>query len=290
MDTTTFTITSADGEEVFVYRWAGDGDPTAIVQIAHGMGEHAARYERLGAALVEAGYVVYANDHRGHGRTAGDPSRHGDLGTAGWDGLVDDMSALTALAHEEHPGLPLVLFGHSMGSLALQQYLLDRSDDIDAAVLSGTTAVDVIAAGIDTTQPADLSAFNAAFEPARTDFDWLSRDEAEVDLYVADPACGFGVDAAGTAQMMGSADALSDAERLAAIRNDLPIYVFSGDADPLAGGGPLVEMVADRYRAAGVEDVTVRLYPGARHETLNETNRNEVTADLVDWLDRVTAG
>ncbi|MET0577354.1 MAG: alpha/beta hydrolase, partial [Ilumatobacteraceae bacterium] len=159
-----------------------------------------------------------------------------------------------------------------------------------AAVLSGTTAVDVIAAGIDTTQPADLSAFNAAFEPARTDYDWLSRDEAEVDLYVADPDCGFGVDAAGTADMMSGAAALGDPERLAGIRNDLPIYVFSGDADPLAGGGALIEMVADRYRAAGVEDVTVRLYPGARHETLNETNRNEVTADLVDWLDRVTAG
>ncbi|MET0461042.1 MAG: alpha/beta hydrolase [Ilumatobacteraceae bacterium] len=289
MDTTTFTITSADGEEVFVYRWAGDGDPTAIVQIAHGMGEHAARYERLAAALVDAGYVVYANDHRGHGRTAGDASRHGDLGKAGWAGLIDDMSALTALAREEYPGIPLVLLGHSMGSFATQQYLLDRSDDIDAAVLSGTTAVDVIAAGIDTTRPADLSAFNAAFEPARTDYDWLSRDEAEVDLYVADPACGFGVDAEGTAQMMSGAPALGDPEQLAGIRNDLPIYVFSGDADPLAGGGPLIDMVADRYRAAGVEDVTVRLYPGARHETFNETNRNEVTADLIDWLDRVTA-
>jgi alpha-beta hydrolase superfamily lysophospholipase len=290
MDTTTFTITSADGEQVFVYRWSSDGDPHAVVQIAHGMGEHAARYARLAESLVDEGYVVYANDHRGHGRTAGDPARYGDLGESGWAGLVDDMSALTALAREEYPGIPVVLLGHSMGSFATQQYLLDRSDDIDAAVLSGTTAVDVIAAGIDTTQPADLSAFNAAFEPARTDYDWLSRDEAEVDLYVADPACGFGVDAAGTAQMMGGAPRLGDPEQLAGIRNDLPIYVFSGDADPLAGGGPLVEMVADRYRAAGVEDVTVRLYPGARHETLNETNRNEVTADLVDWLDRVTAG
>src|SRR6187431_691814 len=127
MDTTTFTITSADGE-------------------------HVARYARLAEALVDEGYVVYANDHRGHGRTAGDPARHGDLGEAGWAGLVDDMSALTALAREEYPGIPVVLLGHSMGSFAAQQYLLDRSDDIDAAVLSGTTAVDIIAAGIDTTK------------------------------------------------------------------------------------------------------------------------------------------
>jgi len=289
MDTTTFTITSADGEEVFVYRWSG-GDPTAIVQIAHGMGEHAARYARLAEALVDAGYVVYANDHRGHGRTAGTADRYGDLGAAGWGGLIDDMSALTARARQEHPGIPLVLLGHSMGSFAVQHYLLDRSADIDGAVLSGTTAVDVIAAGIDTSQPTDLSALNAAFEPARTESDWLSRDEAEVDRYVADPACGFGVDQAGTAGMLARAAALGDVEQLGAIRADLPIYVFSGDADPLAGGGALIEMVADRYRSAGIEDVTMRLYPGARHETFNETNRDEVTADLVAWLGRVTAG
>lgn len=290
MDTTTFTITSADGEQVFVFRWSGDGDPQAIVQIAHGMGEHAGRYARLAEALVDEGYVVYANDHRGHGRTAGSVDRHGDLGAGGWDALIDDMSAVTAKAREEHPGLPLVLLAHSMGSFALQHYLLDRSGDIDGAVLSGTTAVDVIAAGIDTSQPADLAAFNAPFEPARTEYDWLSRDEAEVDLYVADPECGFGVDPAGMTQMMAGAAALADTERLGAIRSDLPIYVFSGDADPLAGGGALIEMVAERYRSAGVEDVTMRLYPGARHETLNETNRDEVTADLIAWLGRVTAG
>lgn len=290
MAETTFTITSADGEEVFVYRWVGADDPTAIVQIAHGMGEHAARYKRLGEALVAEGYVVYANDHRGHGRTAGDPARHGDLGTAGWAGLVDDMSAVTTAAREEHPGRPLVLLGHSMGSFALQQYLLDRSGDIDAAVLSGTSAIDIIAAGIDTTQPADLTAFNAAFEPARTEYDWLSRDEAEVDRYIADPACGFGVDVDGMSEMMAGGAALADPDRLAGIRFDLPIYLFSGDADPLAGGGALIQMVADRYRSSGVADVTVRLYPEARHETLNETNRDEVTADLIEWLGRVTAG
>ena len=288
MDETTFTIESSDGEQVFVYRWAGADDPKAVVQIAHGMGEHAARYRRLGEALVDAGYVVYANDHRGHGRTAGDPQRHGNLGTAGWGGLVDDMAALTARARAEHPGIPLVLIGHSMGSFALQHYLLDRSADIDAAVLSGTSAIDVLGGGIDTTQPADLTAFNAPFEPARTEFDWLSRDDAEVDAYIADPACGFGVDVAGMSEMLGGGGALSDPEQLAAIRDDLPLYLFSGDADPIAGGGELVQLVAERYRTAGVRDVTVTLYPGARHETLNETNRDEVTADLVAWLDRVT--
>jgi alpha-beta hydrolase superfamily lysophospholipase len=288
VEESTFTLAS-DGEQVFVYRWSGPEPAKAVVQIAHGMGEHALRYKRLAEALVEHGYVVYANDHRGHGRTAGTPDRQGQLGKGGWKALVDDVAALTAIARKEHPGLPLVLVGHSMGSFAIQCYLLDRSDDIDGAVLSGTTALDVVAAAMDTSQPADLTAFNAPFEPARTPYDWLSRDPDEVDAYIADPWCGFGVEAAATADLVGTAAELADSERLGRIRSDLPIYVFSGSADPLAGGGALMEMVADRYRAAGVADVTHRLYPEARHETFNETNRDEVTNDLIEWLDRVTA-
>lgn len=287
MDESTFTFTSDDGEEVFVYRWSPDESPTAIVQLAHGMGEHAGRYRRLAEALTGAGYVVYANDHRGHGRTAGGAERHGNLGEAGWPGLVDDLGRLGALARAEHPGLPLVLMGHSMGSMALQQYLLDHSTDVDAAVLSGTTAVDVIAAAIDPSQPADLTAFNAPFEPARTPYDWLSRDPDEVDAYIADPDCGFGLDLAGSQQLFGIGAELADPARLAGIRADLPIYLFSGEADPIAGGGALVRLVADRYRDAGVRDVTIDIYPAARHETLNETNRDEVTANLLAWLDRV---
>jgi alpha-beta hydrolase superfamily lysophospholipase len=241
----------------------------------------------LGEALVDNGYVVYANDHRGHGRTAGSVERHGILGEAGWTGLVDDLGRVSELARHEHPGVPLVLLGHSMGSFALQQYLLDRSAAVDAAVLSGSTAIDLIAAGIDPDEPLDLTAFNAPFEQ-RTGYEWLSRDPAEVDLYVADPDCGFGVDTEGATKMLARAADFGDPEVLAAVRDDLPIYIMSGDADPLAGGGQLIELLADRYRQAGVADVTVALYPGGRHELLNETNRDEVTADLVTWLGRVT--
>ena len=289
MEETSFTFTGSDGTEISVYRWDPSADPKAIVQIAHGMGEHAGRYRRLGEALTDAGYVVYANDHRGHGRTAGSPDRHGDLGEGGWSALVEEVGTLGTRARQEHPGLPLVVLGHSMGSFALQQHLLDHSDELDAAVLSGTTALDVIAPGIDPDAEVDLSAFNAPFEPARTEYEWLSRDPDEVDKYVADPACGFGVNAAGTAQMLDGLTPTADPDRLAAIRSDLPIYVVSGEADPLAGGGPLVRMVGDRYLAAGVHDVTVELYPDARHELFNETNRDDVTAGLIAWLDRVVA-
>jgi len=288
MDESTFSFTSDDGTEIQAYRWSPSGEPRAIVQLAHGMGEHAARYRRFAETLTGAGYVVYANDHRGHGRTAGSAERHGDLGEGGWGALVDDVATLGALARKEHPGVPLVVLGHSMGSFALQQHLLDRSADLDAAILSGSTAFDIIAAGIDPTAEVDLSAFNAPFEPARTEYDWLSRDPDEVDVYVADAACGFGLNAAGAAGMLDGLGDSGSQERLSQIRSDLPILIVSGDADPLAGGGPLVELLGDRYREAGIRDVTVQLYPGARHEVLNETNRDEVTADIVRWLDRVT--
>ncbi len=289
MDETTFTMTAADGTKVTVDRYTPAGAPKAIVQIAHGMGEHAARYRRLADALTAHGYVVYANDHRGHGRTAGSPDRYGDLGEGGWAGLVSDIGELGALARKEHPGIPLVVVGHSMGSFALQQYLLDHSGDLDAAVLSGTSAMDVIAAGIDPTKEVDLSAFNAPFEPARTEYDWLSRDPAEVDEYVADAACGFGLDPQATAGMVAGLAATADPDRLAGIAPRVPIYLVSGDDDPLAGGGALIDLVADRYRQAGVADVTVARYAGARHEVFNETNRDEITDALISWLDRVTA-
>jgi alpha-beta hydrolase superfamily lysophospholipase len=289
MQEDTFTFDAGDGTRIEAYRWTGDGAPRGIVQIAHGMGEHAARYRRLAEALTRAGFVVYANDHRGHGRTAGGPERHGDLGPGGWSGLVADLGTLSARARAEHPGVPLVLVGHSMGSFALQRYLLDHSADVDGAVLSGSTAFDVIAGAIDPQAEVDLSAFNAPFEPARTEYDWLSRDPDEVDAYVADAACGFGLDGPSAGSMLEGMAGVADPERLRGIRDDLPIYVVSGDADPLAGGGALVDLLADRYREAGVLDVTVARYPDARHEVFNETNRDAITADLLRWLERVVA-
>jgi alpha-beta hydrolase superfamily lysophospholipase len=287
MHESTFTLTAPDGTALAATRWSGEHDPTMIVQIAHGMGEHSGRYRRLAEALVAAGAVVYANDHRGHGATAGSPERHGDLGPGGWGGLVSDLGVVSSHARSEHPDLPLVVLGHSMGSFALQRYLLDHSTDLDAAVLSGSTAVDVIAAGIDPNEDVDLSAFNAPFEPARTEYDWLSRDPDEVDAYVADAMCGFGLVAAATASMIEGMDGVADPERLSGIRSDLPVLLLSGDADPLAGGGSLITLVADRYREAGLTDVSVRLYPDARHEVFNETNRDEITADLISWIQRV---
>jgi alpha-beta hydrolase superfamily lysophospholipase len=293
--TTTYTTSTVpstvDATPLTVYAWPPPDQPRGVVQIAHGVAEHAGRYDRLAQALTAAGYAVSSHDHRGHGGSVSEAVPLGGFGAAGWSGLVADLVALSDQLRSDRPDLPLFLVGHSMGSFALQEALLDHSDLYTGVVLSGTTALDVLAASLSASGEAsgDLSAFNAGFE-YRTGYEWLSRDEAEVDKYVADPLSGFTLDAATIPALFGSAARLADPEVLAGIRSDLPILLVSGDADPLAGGGQLVEIAGQRYRAAGVTDVTVRLFPGARHEIFNETNRDEVTDYVIEWLGRRTPG
>ncbi len=177
-----------------------------------------------------------------------------------------------------------------MGSFAAQAAITDHSTQYAGVVLSGSTAMDVLAAGMadpDPDAPAGLEAFNAGFEH-RTGYEWLSRDEAEVDRYVADPWCGFDLPDETVPLLFAPAARLADPAVLAEIRSDLPILIASGSADPLAGGGELVQLLGQRYRDAGVADVTVTVYADGRHEILNETNRAEVTADIVAWLDAHT--
>jgi alpha-beta hydrolase superfamily lysophospholipase len=294
---------------VHVYRWLpDDGDVTAVVQIAHGLVEHAGRYERVAQALTGAGYAVYANDHRGHGRTAkvmGETLGH-FADERGWAKVLDDLHRLTAVARDEQPGAPLVLFGHSVGSFLTQQYLFTFPDAIDAAVLSGTSGpggpeleVAAVVARVEQRRlgPRGRSAvlntmffgaYNKAFAPNRTDFDWLSRDPVEVDAYIDDPLCGEVATTRTFRDILAGGRVISDADRLDPIRRDLPVYVFSGERDPV-GGADGVAALVDRYEHAGMTAVTSRVYPDARHEMLNETNRAEVTADLIAWIDATVA-
>jgi alpha-beta hydrolase superfamily lysophospholipase len=280
----TFTAPGRGDVALFVRHWRASGAARAVVQISHGLGEHSGRYARLAAALNAAGFDVYAHDHRGHGRSACSPSELGHFGPDGWNGLVADLVTVGDAIDARSDGSQRVLLGHSMGSFALQQYLLDHSADIAAAVLTGTSAVDAIFGSLDADTSLDRMPGNEAFE-RRTDFDWLSRDADEVDRYIADPACGFSADADALADMTAAATRPVDADALRMIRTDLPILLLSGSADPLSGSMALVELVAQRYRDAGVRDVTVIGYENARHEVFNETNRDEVTADLIDWLE-----
>ena len=281
---------SSGGTTVAAYRWLPEAPARAVVQLTHGMGEHALRYDDLAAYLTERGYAVYAQDHRGHGRTATSDDELGRIGADGWTELVADIDRLRLRAREEHPDVPLVLLGHSMGSFAVQQYLFDHSDAADGVVLTGTAAIDLLEGALDLDQPIDLSAFNAPFQPARTDYDWLTRDEAIVDAYVADPRCGFGIDTGSARAMFARARRGADPAQVAAIRSGLPLYIAVGEADPVNAGLALLTPLTERYQAAGLTDVTVRTYPAARHEILNETNRDEVIAELTSWLDRVVTG
>ncbi|MBB6560039.1 alpha-beta hydrolase superfamily lysophospholipase [Acidovorax soli] len=278
-------LSNADGTQVATYTWAKvAGQPAGVVQIAHGLAEHGARYDRFAQQLNAAGFVVHAVDHRGHGRTAA--GRLGDFGAAGFGGLIADVAQYGSALRAQHGSLPVFLFAHSMGSFAAQAALLDHASIWAGAILSGSTALDALAAAM-ANAPADapsgLAAFNAGFAH-RTGYEWLSRDAAEVDAYVADPWCGWEVPGDVIPSLFAPAARLADPALLAGIRSDLPLLIASGDADPLAGGGALIELLGQRYRDAGIADVTVKLYPAARHEILNETNRDEVTADIVAWL------
>jgi alpha-beta hydrolase superfamily lysophospholipase len=281
---------SAGGVTVAAYRWDPDGEPRAIAQIVHGVGEHAQRYQPLVDDLLQSGYVVYSHDHRGHGNTSASAAELGVLGEHGWGELVNDIGRTGDLAKDAHPGLPLALIAHSLGSFASQQWLLDHSDDVTAVVLTGTAVIDLLEPAMDLDAPMDLSAFNAPFQPPRTEFDWLSRDDAQVDMYIQDPWCGFGLDIPGGKAMFAAARQLADPTRVAQMRKDLPVYIAVGELDPVNGGLALVNELVRRYTEAGLESVTLVAYPEARHEVLNETNRDEVVAGIVAWLYTVLPG
>jgi alpha-beta hydrolase superfamily lysophospholipase len=288
MDPGTFSCRTADGRQLGGYRWALQDDQTSagVVILVHGMGEHIRRYDHVADALTSQGFVVYGHDHRGHGASLAATDEPGHLGPNGWRALVEDLNLVVTQARSDHPGLPVIMVAHSMGSFAAQQFLLDYSASVDAVALTGTAAVDLLEPALDLSGDLELSAFNTPFQPARTDFDWLSRDESIVDAYIADPLCGFGLDTASLKDMFAGARRLTDPAQVARIPRDLPLYLAVGSKDPVNAGLTLLWALVDRYRTAGLDDVTVRVYDDARHEILNEINRAEVIDDLLQWLRR----
>jgi len=267
----------ADGAELFVYRWLPEQASKAVVQIAHGLAEHGGRYARLAEALTAAGYAVYADDHRGHGRSAGNAD---DLGffalRDGWRKCVDDLWQLNRRIAADHPGLPIVLIGHSMGSFLTQHFISEHGDALAGAVLSGSGGKpDALAAAgrlfariermrlgprgrSSVIHQLSFGAFNKPFRPARTPFDWLSRDPAEIDKYAADPFCGF---IASTQLWIDMLDALGDIAapaRQARIPKRLPVYVISGSKDPVGANTKSLQQLLAAYQAAGLERVSHR--------------------------------
>ena len=272
------TFTDAHGVVVHYYVWA-PGKPKAVVQLAHGVGEHALRYELLAQALVAAGYAVYADDHRGHGQTGveywkGDLSQIGKLGVGGLRATQQNLLDLTRIAQEENPGLPFVMLGHSWGSLMVQNLLNAGSHPWSAVVLTGTalrTPFDM--------NGGDLNARHKHL--GDTGAEWLSRDPAVARAFVDDPLTTD----AKVLQLFGVADGLRLFGRPKRVQPPVPLLIMVGDDDPL-GGEASAKKLADAYlRRGGLTDVELVVYAGARHEVFNETNQAEVRADLIAWLD-----
>ena len=278
-----FRFTSRDGLQIACSRWSSRTQPRGVVQIAHGMGEHVGRYGGAIDALVSAGLTVYGNDHRGHGQTAPSATSLGDFGEGGFDLLVEDMILLSRIAKKENPDKRFILLGHSMGSFAAQQYILDHSREIDGLVLSGSGALDGLARLATSAAPGS-NILNAPFEPARTPLDWLSRDNAIVDAFISNPLCFLQLQPKSFASFLAAAPRLSDPSNLSRIRGDLPIYLFSGTEDPVGQQLEGIEILIQRYRQAGIYNICHNFYPGGRHEMLNEINRHEVLANLLTWI------
>ena len=284
-----FSFTSSDGLRVACFRWDSRGPARGVVQIAHGMGEHIGRYVEAIELLNSAGLTVYGNDHRGHGHTASSVVPFGQFGDGGFELLVDDVIRLSRIAKEENPGLPFFLLGHSLGSFAAQKYVLDRSGEINGLILSGSGALDGLAR-LANSAPSGSNILNAAFEPARTPLDWLSRDPKVVDAFINDPLCFRELEPAAFASFLAAAPQLADPHRLQNVRDDLPIYLFSGSDDPVGLQLDGVQLLVYRYAKAGLYDISHDFYQDGRHEMLNEINRDEVRERLLAWIASLLEG
>lgn len=285
--------------------WKPGGLPRAVVQVVHGMAEHCARYERLAVALNRAGYAVYAHDLPGHGEGAAVRGHFDDAN--GWRVALSSIREVQRLAQREQPALPVFLLGHSMGSFLVQHFMADSGGSLAGVVLSATTgdfgplrrvALALLrgeAFMLGRRNPSavgealSFGAFNKAFKPARTKFDWLSRDAAEVDAYVADPLCGFRCTSGLWLDLMEAGGELASGKRLRRIPKGLPVLMVAGSEDPVSQGERGPRGLERRYRQVGLRDVTVKIYPQGRHELFNDACRDEATADLVHWLDTRTS-
>lgn len=303
MSSRTFEVASDGGVTLHGRRWDPAGPARAIVHVLHGMAEHSGRYEPLAQTFTQAGYVVYAHDHRGHGASAAVTGRGSFADTDGWATVVADVARVGALARSEHPGLPVVLIGHSMGSFIARAYAAGSDADLAALVLSGTAGdpgpmgrigrriamVEGRLRGRGAPSPTmtklTFGRYNSAFAPTRTDFDWLSRDPAAVDAYIADPDCGFVCSTGFFADLLDGLVQVNTTDVARRTPAGLPVLLVAGDADPVGEQGNGVRESADRLSRAGVRKVCVKLYPQARHEVFNETNRTAIIGDVLSWLD-----
>lgn len=283
-------------------RWTPEGETRAVLQIVHGIAEYIERYDDFARYLNDRGILVVAEDHMGHGQSINGDGIQGYF-HGGWFAAVADSYQLLEDTRKEFPGLPYILFGHSMGSFMARTILCKYPDSgISAAIVCGTgwqpaallpaviKMVDAVCKKSGETKPSEtlqnlvFGSYNKRVEHPRTPFDWLSRDKAQVDAYIAHPKCGFTASAGLLREMMKGIAYIEKPESLAAMRQELPVFFIAGGDDPVGNYGKGVKKSADAFQKAGMKDVSMRIYPLGRHEILNEINKDEVYEDVYQWV------
>lgn len=297
------SFTDGTGTRVHVYAWLPDAQPVvAVVQIAHGMSETASRYEPFAEALTREGFAVYANDHRGHGKTAGSPDNLGYLGEDGYNWMVRNMHQLNGLIRDIHAGAPVFLFGHSMGSYLARHYMALYGHSLRGVILSATTVHSRLTLHLATLiakremasrgprarserlTKLTFGSYNKPFQPNRTPFDWLSGDESEVDAYISNPECGTVCTTSFWFSLFRGLLDLHQPHFIHHTPRNLPIHFIAGDQDSFSRRGKNVIALANVYRKLDFPHITHHLYPNARHELLHDTSREQVTRDIIQWL------
>lgn len=301
-----FSFIDKEGKEIKCYKWEAEGEAKGVIQISHGMTEYACRYDYFAKKFSENGFIVYAHDHRGHGETSKSEEERGYIADKeGFDLLVEDVKELSDIIKKENEELPLILFGHSMGSFVSQRYIELYGDKIDGVILSGTngrpdpiTKLGIIIsrdemilrgrkAKSKVMDKLSFGDFNSNFKPNRTDYDWLCSVDEEVDKYIADPQCGFVCTTSYYYDLIRGLWKINKKENLELIPKDLPVLIFAGDKDPVGDFGKGIKRLYECYKELGIHDLKYKLYKNGRHEMLNESNKDEVILDILNWTNRI---
>lgn len=298
-----FKFKDSDGIELNVYKWIPKDEKIGIVQISHGMTENVLRYDEFAEYLNDKGFIVYGHDHREHGLTARTKEDLGYIAdNEGFDWLVRDLYELISNAKQENKGLPIYLFGHSMGSFVSQRFVELHGKDIDGLILSGSngeptklTPFGILISRLEiklfgrkhTSKVMDklsFGNFNKKFKPNRTPYDWLCSVDSEVDKYIANEHCGFVCSSSFYYDLLRGLKEIHNEKNFISIPNELPIYILAGDMDPVGFFGKGIMNLYEKLKNNGIKDVKYKLYKDKRHEILNEDNKEEVMNDISIWL------
>ncbi len=300
-----FFIKGKDGQEIFVYCWEDVSNPKAVVQIFHGMAEHAGRYKEFAQYLNSRGFIVYADDHRGHGRTAGTVDQLGCIGGDGFNNIVNDEHVIKEFIQKKHKGLGIIILGHSFGSFVAQEYIMRYGRDIVGVILCGSakkSGIDVGAGKIlayfqksisgedKKSKLLDFLSFgnnNKRIKDSKCKSAWLSTDKEAVKKFDEDPFCGTIFTAGFYYYFLKGLSQLYIKERLQQIPSSLPVFIIAGEEDPVGNYGKSVRKLHEIYTKRGIKDARLKLYKGQRHEILNEINRKKVFSDVARWIDEI---